>query len=482
MTNPQDILSGLLSDDTEGAMADQRKQAIAMLLLKQLQQNRPTQQAPVGGYNAPGIVAKTPLSALLMNAGAQGIAQSDIASADAAMAARRQRAQQDYLSGMQGFADAPDKDAAIAKLMTSQNPMLRQMAEAQAKIRREQAEKEAERNRQLREAAARAFVEKGDTQGALQVLAEGAKVDPTRVPPPAPAPVFGSAPGPDGKPIPTVTNVDPKSGKTSASFGPGPASRVDVNLPGKEGEMRLKNEQEDLVAQQTAARSGVENLALTQRMRNLLRDGAVSGGGESLMQTARKVGELFGIKVPATGFTDELRSTLGERVLDKSKSLGSQPTNEDRRIIQEIMGSIDTDPKALIRLAAILDAQSLKANLDFKDFLGVKRKGANPSLYETADIGINAQPVSGPVAYRLQVAQGLLQRGVAPARVSQMTGIAEENLPPPDAAVAISTGSYLGPGAGKLAAPQPTAKPTKPLDQMTDAELAARLEALRKGK
>lgn len=359
MTNPQDLLNGLMSDDMEGGAADQRKQALAMLLLKQLQQNQPSVQAPPGGYNAPGILGKLPLSAVLMNAGAQGLAQSDIASAGASLDARKQRTQQDFLTGMQGLNDAPDKDAAIAKLMTSQNPMLRQMAEAQAKIRREQAEKEAERNRQLREAAARAFVEKGDTQGALQVLAEGAKVDPTRVPPPAPAPVVGSTPGPDGKPRITVTNTDPKSGAQKLSLETGTNVTVNQGVQKAGAEKVAGLAVESLAERKAGAEAAVKLGDSLNRLESYSQDGVVTGPAAQPMMFITGLLKSAGLPVDGAKLArseafDSMAQEAVQALIQQMPRGNAGITKEEAARIQLIMPSLKQSPEARAELVEIL--------------------------------------------------------------------------------------------------------------------------------
>lgn len=338
--------------------------------------------------------------------------------------------------------------------------MVRALAAAELKAMREQQEKEAGRKAEAAKAAAGLLGDKGATSQGLSVLQSG-NIDPNVAIPPAPAPQLTFPKTPDGKTIPFTVNTDPKTGKQTGTAGSlGSNISVENRMAGKEGELALTREQEDLAARQTAAKTGMQNLQLAQRVKNLIRDGAQAGGFQNVMQTARKLAATFGVTVPETGFTDELRSALGERILRDAKALGPNPSNRDAEIIAQIVGSIDTDPNALMSLTAVMEGRALKDLADFQQFVGIKRQGGRPELYDTADVGIQApQQIAGTLPYRLKAAQMMLQQGMSPKQVAQYTGLKEEDIPPVDADMAFGLSSYVGQGRGPLAAKPAQQKP-----------------------
>lgn len=300
----------------------------------------------------------------------------------------------------------------LAKLLVGRDPRVSAYAKNLQTMLAKREEDEYKATQDRLKGAATAATAGGDSAGAVDML-RGNAIPDKYAPPALPAPRVERDPI-TGKPF--IVNTGLHKQQTGVSFG----NDTTVQIAGKEGELSLKREQEDLEKSQANARIAMENIGNSQRIRNLLRDGAQTGGLESYKQSARKVLEgLAGVQIPETGMTDELRSQLGSNLLAKAKLLGSNPSEGDAKRIEQIVGSIDTDPMALARLAALVEAKANKDLQDFGDFVGTKRNSkSNPSLYDTADIGIRGPgKVDGTDAYKLLVSQAMRQYGGDPTKL-----------------------------------------------------------------
>jgi hypothetical protein len=83
-----------------------------------------------------------------------------------------------------------------------------------------------------------------------------------------------------------------------------------------------------------------------------IKSGAYQGFGADTKTDAVKIAQGIGIPIDATkaSNTDYLRSTLGKGILDNAKKLGVNPTDADARRLDQIMGTIGKDPKALDKI------------------------------------------------------------------------------------------------------------------------------------
>lgn len=481
-----DPFSNLPLDLADEAGGEERKKQIALALLKQLMGGAPTPEKT-------RILGKQSWGSILANAGAQGLAQNSLASADKGLGEIRKRGEEQYTQGVQSLTGASDPKKAIADLMSSNHPMLRAFASAQEKGRLEQEKLAAEQKqkgaeeqgRSVREAAQRAAAA-GNPQLAQEILSTG-KIPTTPFTRTTIPPEEVTIPDPNnpGKVLKAWRETDPVTGKiTMRPMTGGQSITVENRMAGTEKAIDLEAERKELTDRQEKAQKAQKGLASSQRVRNLLRDGATAGGFTTPVQTARKFASLFGMNIPATGFTDELKSELSRRMVADVNLLGRQPTDKDAEIMQSIVGSIDTDPRALAKLSAYLEASAIKDIDDFGSFVDKKRTNAlNPNLklYDTADTGINRNyRVSGSVQHALAVAQALVQEGLPPEAVAKYTGLKIEDIPPADADMStMSLSGALGIGNGPLAAkPAPAAR--KPISEMSRAEKEALLKELSK--
>ena len=263
-----------------------------------------------------------------------------------------------------------------------------------------------------RELGSKVYSEAGDTPNALAAL-RGTPVGPST--PPKKADVTWVA-GPDGKILPKTTNYD-KHGIEHVTLGAsGTNVSTEVKLPSDEVKDANKREQEDLAAMQAKARTGQASLATATRLNKVLEENADAGGGASLRQTARKFLSNFGVDLPETGPTDTAKQLFGRGLLENAKSLGINPTDADAKRIEDIVGTIDTDPASMPRLIALMAANGHKAMQDFNQFVKIKRGGQAaklyPGLYETADVGIRQpEKLFGSQDLQMRTMEALQQAG-----------------------------------------------------------------------
>jgi hypothetical protein len=124
---------------------------------------------------------------------------------------------------------------------------------------------------------------------------------------------------------------------------------------------KMATEQGDILTKgYTAANDAVSNLQGIQESRKAVQAGAFQGTGADAKLAIAKFGQAVGINIDPekSTNTDYLKSTLGNGLLEKAKTLGSNPSNADASRITDIVGSIGKDPGAM---AKILDWQETMA-------------------------------------------------------------------------------------------------------------------------
>lgn len=434
-------------EDPAEVMAARRKQELAMALLKQLQGGAPQPQQT-------RILAKQSLGNVLMNTAAQSIAGDRVAEADKRMGDIAKQQQGVYSSGVTDLMNAPDKKAAIAKAMASNNPALRALAAAQEKARQDAEEKEAARQADLAKAAAALHGEKGDTAGGLQALATR-QINPNAVIPPAPAPQPGLVPGPNGEQLPFNINTNPKSGAQTGSYGSG-GVKITNNMPGQQQETEAakafgKKSVEVLETTTKSAQSAIGKLQSAERIMDLVKNPAVISGAlaEPRLGLA-KLGELLGFQGEAAiGQTQGLLSELAAQTLANVGKLPGAITEKERPFLaQAAAGSLDYTPEAISHLARL-------AQVDSHNQLMYLKKQYD-SAAATPGVGENSGMFPFPKGWRFQPDPTTMEET---GNNTDLWRVKERNAP-------------SAPGA---------APAYKPLNQMTRAEKEAELKRLRGG-
>jgi hypothetical protein len=127
---------------------------------------------------------------------------------------------------------------------------------------------------------------------------------------------------------------------------------------------KMATEQGDILTKgYTAANDAVSNLQGIQESRKAVQAGAFQGTGADAKLAIAKFGQAVGINIDPekSTNTDYLKSTLGNGLLEKAKTLGSNPSNADASRITDIVGSIGKDPGAMAKILDWQEAMARKA-------------------------------------------------------------------------------------------------------------------------
>lgn len=278
---------------------------------------------------------------------------------------------------------------------------------------------------------------------------------------------------PDGKDVAKTINRD-KYGRETITLGAqGSNTNISNILPTKEGEISLERESKDLSEMQAKARAAQATLANAERLNKVLEEGASIGGLAGTKQAARKLFQAFGIQTDESGPTDSARSLFGKALLENAKQLGINPTDTDAKRIEQIVGTIDTDPSSAPMLISWMTGGAHKTLQDFGEFAKIKRAGEGakkyPGLYDTLDIGIQ-QPnnLFGSPEMQVRILEAIKQSGGRIDQFRDNTGPVDQN-------------STFTLGKPNPIATKPAAVPAdKPLtiDQLSPAQKAQLLKML----
>lgn len=145
----------------------------------------------------------------------------------------------------------------------------------------------------------------------------------------------------------------------------------------------LKGVGEQLMeARSRATTASTQSIPAIHEARKALDQGAITGALSDPRLFISKVGSLFGIgDVSKIANTEQLSSALGTQVLADAKSLGANPSNADRAVIEKIKGSKQLDEQSLRQ---ILDMQERWARDSIKrhNITADKLMRGNPKMYE----------------------------------------------------------------------------------------------------
>lgn len=150
-------------------------------------------------------------------------------------------------------------------------------------------------------------------------------------------------------------------GAPAGNFAAGPSMQESAR--GKFNE-KMATEQGDLLTKSyTSAQDASNALQGIQESRKAMQAGAFQGTGAEAKLAVAKFGQALGISIDpekATN-TDYLKSTLGNGLLEKAKTLGSNPSNADASRITDIVGSIGKDPGAMSKILDWQEEMARKA-------------------------------------------------------------------------------------------------------------------------
>lgn len=341
-----------------------------------------------------------------------------------------------------------------AQGQASMDPLVRNLAQALVKQRGERSQ-----------AGAKILGEAGQTGAALDVLRSD-ELPGEYKPAPYKSPSLDMLAGPDGKKIPVLTNYD-KYGVPKATMNQGTQVSVDARAAGKEGEMALDVLKADIKERQARALAAKETLSSNRVALEALNEGAQAGGMEGFKQALRKIGQGFGLAFDETASTEQLAMGLGNAVLAKARAL-APVTAEDVKRLQAILGSVDTDPTALVKMLTVYNGIAAKELQDFNRYLKTQSENlTNPharDLLSGQGIGFEMQAPPGNTTQSLRAIAELMARGGDPS----MFAVGGEPI--------ARDSTFNLPGSGL---PEKGAKPQAPIVGLTPQE-SEELTRLRK--
>lgn len=390
-----DYFSQLPPDLAEEAIAAERKKAIAMMLMKQFAGGVPPQ--PQGR-----ILGKTSPLAMLANVGAQGLTQYQMGEADSQLSGIRRRGEEGLQQGISSISGAADPTSAIAQALASNDPRVRAYAQAARKTQQELAEKqrvdklerdklaETARGHTLEQvrAAAKAAADDGNTQVAQQILATGEIPAQYQSPARKPAEI-GTVPGPDGTPMPSVTNFDIRGVPTTTVKAPGVTVNTGNTQQEKAADMAFGKESPGVLKEiKTSAQKAIQGLQASEQILNVLKNPAiVSGSFAEPRLFLAKVGETLGLRGPeGIAQTQKLISALANQTLEQVKRLTGAITEKERPFLaQAAAGEIDYSPETIRHLAEIAQVASHNELMDlyaqYNNTAALPGVGPNASMF-----------------------------------------------------------------------------------------------------
>jgi hypothetical protein len=168
-----------------------------------------------------------------------------------------------------------------------------------------------------------------------------------------PAAIFGTDPNGNSY----AQTQDLKGGKPTITYAPKAMTVTQTN--GGKTDIELDKKYIDLLDKSRTEVVDIPNqIGTIVRTNELLNKGAVTGGGASTFQAVRKFGQAFGVQIPETGLTEEMRMRLGDNILANARKL-APVTSNDVTMLQQLLGSIDTDPSAMREINAMMLAKNL---------------------------------------------------------------------------------------------------------------------------
>jgi hypothetical protein len=216
----------------------------------------------------------------------------------------------------------------------------------------------------------------------------------------------------DGTRYLTTSN---RKGEKTTHF---PPKGISVNnLPeAKEGAMSLGVIESGLKERQPAAEAAKNTYDVVSRAVDALRRGAEAGGGNDIKQNIRMALQAFGINTHANSETSELMMILESSLLTEAQKI-KPVSNTDIPTLRGMVGSIATDPTALARSLAYMQASALRGLQNYSRY--IDEQGAtvtNPIAKQRlagTKIGYEMpSQLSGPLSHQFEVLRNLKEQGV----------------------------------------------------------------------
>ena len=374
-----------------------RQRQLGQTMLQQGLQQTPTQFTP-GPYShaVPQGMGQGLVKALSAYLGGQQSNKAEQGMFDIQGQAANQEAGE-----LSALTHASDRNRALAQALASRNPRVRAFAAAQQKFWQDQAGKTAE---VLKESDVPAAVRAAQGQlpgmdyqqpslGDVEIKSEGADK-------------YAIIPG--------------RGGKREFKWAPRPPQlSVDARQQTQELGAGLSTIEADLKERKVRAEGAKGVLSSNTMALEALNRGAQAGGLGGFKQVVRKTLQGFGINLPETAETEELSMALGNALLENAKKL-YPVSNVDMASLREMLGSVNTDPTALMKMLTTFNGIAAKELQDYNRWVEAQSNTlTNPraqDMVRNANIGFETQAPPGSQVQQLRSIQELTKRGGDPSQ------------------------------------------------------------------
>ena len=210
-----------------------------------------------------------------------------------------------------------------------------------------------------------------------------------------------------------VRDFNRKNEPTTRLVGKG--VNVVNQIPKAENRLGLDVLEAGLKPREEAAVAAKNVISSTNRAVDALARGAQAGGGEGIKQGLRKAMQAFGVTPPNTEQTNELQMALGSAILTEAAKI-KPISNTDIETLRDIVGSINTDPNALVRALAFMQAESIRGLQNFGKYVEEQGSTLQDPLarQRLAGVTIGSElpgELFGPQSFQMGVLQALKQGG-----------------------------------------------------------------------
>jgi hypothetical protein len=165
---------------------------------------------------------------------------------------------------------------------------------------------------------------------------------------------------------------------------------LSIDLAGQSGfAKKFGTEQASLLMKsQASAQKAVEEIRSIHEMRDAMASGMYQGGGADLKANVFNWLKGFGFNVDDATLanTGKFKSAVGKFVLNHAKELGSNPSNTDAKRIEQIVGTIDTDPGAMQAIMDFMEESARRSIALFNSRYGQVKQ--NPDVFSAYDMSV----------------------------------------------------------------------------------------------
>lgn len=176
---------------------------------------------------------------------------------------------------------------------------------------------------------------------------------------------------------------------------------------------KMAGEQGDLLTKSyTSAQDASNAMQGIQESRKAMQSGAFQGTGAEAKLAVAKFGQAVGINLDPekVANTDYLKSTLGNGLLEKAKTLGSNPSNADASRITDIVGSIGKDPNAMKKILDWQEEMAVKSIEGHNSRVGQAEGNGFASQFDMRVKRPEARPAAPVVSMRFNPSTGKIEK------------------------------------------------------------------------